>query len=68
MMVAGIQTYTFHVNGMHCGACVLLSESELAEHPRVVSAKSSLRTHSVEVRGDFGARSRRTLLKSCPPS
>ena len=53
---AGIQTYTFHVNGMHCKACVWLSESELAEHPKVVSAKSSLRTQSVEIRGDFGDR------------
>ncbi len=56
MTAAGIQTYTFHVNGMHCKACVLLSESELAEHPKVVSAKSSLRTRSVEIRGDFGDR------------
>ena len=54
MTVAAIQTYTFHINGMHCKACVLLSESELAEHPKVVSAKSSLRTQSVEIRGDFG--------------
>jgi uncharacterized protein len=53
---AGIQTYTFHVNGMHCKACVWLSERELAEHPKVVSAKSSLRTRSVEIRGDFGDR------------
>lgn len=56
MTAVGIQTYTFHVNGMHCKACVLLSESELAEHPKVVSAKSSLRTRSVEIRGDFGDR------------
>ena len=56
MTAAGILTYTFHVNGMHCTACVLLSESELAEHPKVVSAKSSLRTRSVEIRGDFGDR------------
>jgi len=56
MTAAGIQTYTFHVNGMHCKACVLLSENELAEHAKVVSAKSSLRTRSVEIRGDFGDR------------
>jgi len=56
MTAAGILTYTFHVNGMHCAACVLLSENELAEHPKVVSAKSSLRTRSVEIRGDFGDR------------
>jgi sulfite exporter TauE/SafE/copper chaperone CopZ len=53
---AGIQTHVFHIEGMHCKACVLLTQSELAEHPKVVSAKSSLRTHSVEVRGDFGSR------------
>jgi len=56
MTAAAIQTYTFHVNGMHCKACVLLSESELAEHPKVVSAKASLRKQSVEIRGDFGDR------------
>lgn len=46
--------YTLHVHGMHCNACVLLTESELREHPKVVSAKSSLKNHSVEVWGDFG--------------
>ncbi|MFZ1654625.1 MAG: sulfite exporter TauE/SafE family protein [Candidatus Moraniibacteriota bacterium] len=46
--------YTFHVSGMHCNACILLTESELQEHPKVVSAISSLKTHSVEVTGDFG--------------
>jgi len=46
--------YTFHVAGMHCNACILLTESELSEHPNITSAKSSLKTHSVEVCGDFG--------------
>lgn len=46
--------YTLHVHGMHCKACVLLTESELREHPKVASAKSSLRHHSVEIEGDFG--------------
>lgn len=49
-----MKTYTFHVSGMHCNACVLLTESELAEHPRVSSATTSLKHHSVEVTGDFG--------------
>lgn len=44
MTAAGTRTYTFQVNGMHCKVCVFLSESELAEHPKVVSAKASLRT------------------------
>lgn len=48
------QIYTLHVTGMHCNACTLLTESELQDHPKVSSAKSSLKTHSVEIRGDFG--------------
>lgn len=49
-----MKTYTFHVNGMHCNACVVLTESELYDAPEVSKAKSSLATHSVEVTGDFG--------------
>lgn len=48
------KTFTFHVNGMHCDACVLLTESELQNHPKILSAKSSLKTRSVEICGDFG--------------
>ena len=47
-------TYTFHVNGMHCKACVVLTESELQEHPKVHQAKSNLAKLSVEIVGDFG--------------
>ncbi len=46
--------YTFHIHGMHCNACVLMTESELAELPNVTYAKASLKKHSVEVTGDFG--------------
>lgn len=49
-----MKTYTFHVNGMHCNACVILTESELNDIPEVSKAKSSLATHTVEVTGDFG--------------
>ncbi|MBI4086736.1 sulfite exporter TauE/SafE family protein [Candidatus Kaiserbacteria bacterium] len=49
-----MKTYTFHVVGMHCRSCVVLTESELIEHPRVSSAKSTLVTRTVEVCGDFG--------------
>lgn len=48
------QTYNFHVNGMHCNACVLLIESELNNYPGIVHAKVSLKTNMVEVIGDFG--------------
>ncbi len=48
------QTYKLHVQGMHCNACILLTESELQDHPKVSSAKPSLKTHTVEICGDFG--------------
>ncbi len=51
------QTYTFHVNGMHCKACVLLTESELLEVPGVSRAISTLETTSVEIVGNFGDKS-----------
>ncbi|MCF7864932.1 MAG: sulfite exporter TauE/SafE family protein [Candidatus Pacebacteria bacterium] len=48
------QKYTFHVHGMHCNACVLMTESELGDLPNITQVKSSLKNHSVEVTGDFG--------------
>lgn len=51
------KTYTFHVHGMHCNSCVVLTESELKGHELVEHAIASLNTCSVEVRGDFGERS-----------
>jgi uncharacterized protein len=48
------KTYTFHVSGMHCQSCVLLTEGELSEYPGVTAAHSSLKTHTVTVTGDFG--------------
>lgn len=57
------QTYTFHVNDMHCHSCVLLTESELAEHPNVSSVKSSLETRSAIIQGDFGDTPPEDVLK-----
>ena len=48
------KTYLFHVSGMHCKACILMTESELQDLPYISKAKSSLKTHTVEVTGDFG--------------
>jgi sulfite exporter TauE/SafE/copper chaperone CopZ len=48
------QTHTFHVHGMHCKACEILTESELRDLPNVTNVKSSLKNHSIEVTGDFG--------------
>ncbi len=56
-----MSTYTFHVNGMHCKACIALTESELQDLPEVKKAKSSLSTHSVDVEGDFGNKSQEEI-------
>lgn len=48
------QTYTFHVNGMRCNSCVILTESELKDVKSITNAKTSLRNNSVEVTGEFG--------------
>ncbi len=48
------KTYTFNVNGMHCNACVMLTESELNEIVEVSHVKASLANFSVEVTGEFG--------------
>lgn len=53
-MTTNTQKYTFHVHGMHCNACVLMTESELSDLPNITHVKSSLRDHSVEVFGNFG--------------
>ena len=52
-----MKTYTFHVKGMHCNSCVLLTETEICELPEVSRAKTSLKNMSVEVVGDFGDKS-----------
>lgn len=46
--------YTFHVHGMHCNACVLMTESEIGDIPNITYVKSNLKNHTVEVEGDFG--------------
>ena len=48
------KTYTFHVNGMHCASCVVLTESELNDVPEVSKAKASLKHLNVAVTGEFG--------------
>jgi sulfite exporter TauE/SafE/copper chaperone CopZ len=48
------QKHTLFVHGMHCASCVVLTETELAEHPSVTSARSNLQTRTVEIVGSFG--------------
>jgi replicative DNA helicase len=58
-----IQKYTFHVHGMHCNACVLMTESELGDLPNITHVKSSLKNHSVEVTGDFGDKTQEQIAE-----
>ena len=51
-----MQTHKFQVNGMHCQACVALTENELGELPEVKTVKASLNDLSVEVGGEFGSK------------
>lgn len=61
--VASNGTHTFHVNGMHCTACVLLTESELKDVDFVSKATSDLATRTVEVCGDFGNRTKEDICR-----
>jgi sulfite exporter TauE/SafE/copper chaperone CopZ len=47
------QKCTLYVHGMHCQACVIMTESELTEHAKVVSATSSLASRTVDIYGNF---------------
>ncbi|MEI7567044.1 MAG: sulfite exporter TauE/SafE family protein [Opitutaceae bacterium] len=47
------KTYIFHVQGMHCNACIILTESELKDIPEVKLVKASLDSNTVEVTGNF---------------
>ncbi len=48
------RTMTFYVSGMHCSACVLLTESELGEMSHISRVRSSLHSQTIEVTGMFG--------------
>ena len=50
------KTYKFHIRGMHCKACVLLTERELKEFPYISEVKASLKSSLVEVVGNFGSK------------
>jgi sulfite exporter TauE/SafE/copper chaperone CopZ len=58
-----LQTYTFHVKGMHCASCVFLTETELQTIPMVTSAHSNLETLSARVTGSFGDKSPEAIAK-----
>ena len=62
-MTSQTQKYTFHVHGMHCNACVLMTESELGDLSNITHVKSSLKNHSIEIEGDFGDKTPEQIAK-----
>lgn len=61
---ASPETFTFHVHGMHCNACVLTIEDALGELPYITRAKSSLKHRTVEVTGVFSDTSPEALAET----
>ena len=57
------QTHTFHVHGMHCKACVLVTEQTLNELSSVEKAKVDMSKRSVSVSGDFGEKSKEEIAE-----
>jgi len=57
------QKYTFNLHGMHCNACVLLTEEEAKDIAGVTSAVSSLKHHTIELCGDFDGKSREEIMQ-----
>lgn len=56
-----MEKHIFHVSGMHCKACILMTESELQDVPYISSAKTNLKTESVEVEGEFEGKDPTTI-------
>jgi len=49
-----IQNFKFHISGMHCKSCVILTEDVLKEVKGVKHVKANLSKRIVEIEGDFG--------------
>lgn len=56
--------HIFHVDGMHCNACVMMTESELGDLPNITDVKANLVNHTVEVVGDFGNKTQKQIIDS----
>lgn len=59
-----LQTYTFHVHGMHCNSCVLLTESEIGDLEEVEEVHTNLATHTVTVFGRFGDKTKEEIAEA----
>lgn len=63
-MINQTQKYSFHVHGMHCHSCVILTEDTVKDIPGITSATSSLKHRTIEVCGDFDGRSKEEIIQS----
>ncbi|HEU0080830.1 MAG TPA: sulfite exporter TauE/SafE family protein [Candidatus Paceibacterota bacterium] len=59
-----MKTYTFHIQGMHCKACIALTESELGDIQEITHAKASLDNHTVTISGEFGDKTPEEIANS----
>lgn len=57
------ESRTFHVHGMHCKACEILIEGELAELEQIDSVRVNLARHTVTVTGSFGEMPEEEIVK-----
>ena len=48
--------YRFHVHGMHCRSCVMVTESKVGELPHVSEARSDLSLRVIDIVGNFDGR------------
>lgn len=58
-----MKTYTFHVHGMHCNSCVVMTESKIGDLPNISKVTSNLKNHSVEIVGDFGDKTEAEIVE-----
>ena len=56
--------YIFHVHGMHCHSCVLLTERELGAIPSIQNVQSSLKDRTVTVNVLCGT-SEESIMNEC---
>ncbi len=50
------QKHTFHIHGMHCNSCALMTENKIGSLSNISYVQSNFKNHSMEVVGDFGDR------------
>ncbi len=58
------QKLTLYVKGMHCNACIILTETDALELPYVKSAKSNLKQQTIEIEGDFADKTPESIAET----